>query len=98
MIGTASSSPHTSHIQPQNSTDTKTAIVFNSPARPVSHGETRFPSSTATIVATPPPATVGPLSGNCRKAASVMSVTATDGPTNSSVLSTPAITPQTATW
>ena len=58
MMGTASSSPHTLHIHPQNNTETNTATVFISPARPVSHGVTRLPSSAATSVARPPASSV----------------------------------------
>ena len=59
MMGTARSSPHIFQTHPQNNTDTNTATVFSSPARPVSHGVIRFPSSAATARATPPAIAVG---------------------------------------
>src|SRR3954447_26205165 len=95
MIGIASTSPHTSHIHPQKSTDTNTVTVFNSPARLVSHGEMRLPSTAATTPATPTAAAVIPNVWNWTNATRATSATAIAGPMKGTTFSTPAINPST---
>src|SRR5205814_10040103 len=95
IMGTASSSPHMSHTQPQTSTLTNTATVFSSPARLIKSGVMMLPSTAATTSAAPPAAPAIASVLNCRNPASAINATAVDGPMNGTMLSAPAINPHT---